>query len=484
MVLTGLNLGVLAFELILLFTGLIIFLTDKLINNKNYAFYFSLLGILGGLCFMLFTPFGEFTASFKTDFYSATIKLFLIIGSILILMISYCYLQEFSALNFGEYYGLLLFSLLGSFIAISSQDFLTLYLGLELMSIPVYFLIATSFVYQRFSLEGAIKYFIVGAIASLFFLLSLAIIYYCVGSLAFRNVFLNLAQGTFKKELLYALVFILTAFSIKLSLVPFHMWAPDAYEAAPLPITSFLASLIKLTLFSALIKVLVVAFSPLRSTLGELLIPMSLITLLIGALLAIKQDNIIRMLAYSSITHVGYASLGLVTGDYLGYGFMIFYMVVYLFMTIGTFGLLIYLIKVRREFLQIPALGGLGKKLPFISFLFLIFLFSLTGIPPTAGFMAKFYIFIILLKGNFFWVALLALLFSIIGAYPYLRVIKSLYMDKPFYSIERKPYGFSLLFPVLICCLVILLLGIYPKGVVDFIQRTLQIYLSLLYFHF
>ncbi len=484
MVTLSLNFGALALELVFLFMGLFIFLIDKFINNKNYAFYLAFIALVVGLGFLLFTPFGEFTQAFKTDFYATTIKLFLLIGFLLVLFISYFYLQTFKALNVGEYYGLLLFSGMGAFVMLSSQDFLTLYLGMELMSIPVYFLIASSFVYRRASVEGALKYFIAGSLASLFYLLSLGIIYYFIGAISFKEVFIKLAQGLYKKEMILALLLILSAFSVKLSLVPFHMWAPDAYEASPLPVTSFLASLIKFALMAAFIKILIVAFAPLKISLGELLIPITLLTLLVGALLAIKQDNIIRMLAYSSITHAGYASLGLLSGDFLGYGFTIFYMFVYLFMTVGTFGLLIYLAKLKREFLEIPALSGLSKDLPLISFFVLVFFFSLAGIPPTAGFMAKFYLFVMLIKSNLLWVALLALLFSIIGAYPYLRVIKVIYMDKPLHVVEKERYGFSMLFPVLISLLVVILLGIYPKPVIDFIQRTLYLYLSLLYFHF
>lgn len=479
----NLNFTALGLELLFLITGLAIFLIDKFINNKNYAYYISLIVLTIGVFFLLFTPFGEFTSAFKTDFYSTTLKFFLLIAFFLIIFISYNYLQAFEALNFGEYYGLMLFSIMGAFIMLSSQDLLTLFLGMELMSIPVYFLIATAFVYRRTSLEGALKYFIVGSVASLFFLLGLGIVYYLMGSVYFKEIFMKLAQNMYKKELILALLLILAAFSIKLSLVPFHMWAPDAYEASPLPITTFLASLIKFALFGALIKLIMTAFAPLRVDLGSLLIPISLLTILIGALLAIKQDNIIRLLAYSSIAHAGYASLGLISGDFLGYGFIIFYMYIYLFMTIGTFAILIYLVRLKREFLEIPLLAGISKDLPLISFFLLLFFFSLAGIPPTAGFMAKFYIFIALLKANYLWVALLGLLFSVIGAYPYLKVIKVLYMDKPLLTATKTRYSISFLIPLLISAFVILFFGIFPKTLVDFIQRTLYLYLSFLYFH-
>lgn len=479
----NLNFSVLAVELIFLITGIFFFLVDKFIKNKNYAYYLVFLAILLGFGFLMFTPFGDFTKAYQKDFFSATIQLFLLIGAFLIVLISYTFLQEFRALNYGEFYGLFLFSLIGAFVMVASQDLLTLYLGMELMSIPVYFLIASNFVYGRNSLEGSLKYFIAGALASAFIILGLALVYHSQGSLIFKDIFTNLAQGLNKKELFVALILILAGFSIKLSLVPFHMWAPDAYQSSPLPVTTFLAGIVKFALMGAFIKIMILGFSPLRVELGTFLIPIALITVLIGSLLAIKQDNIVRMLAYSSVAHVGYASLGFLPGDYLGYGFILFYMLLYLFTTIGTFGLLIYLASIKREFLEIPSMSGISQKLPLVAFLILVLFFSLAGVPPTAGFMAKFYIFIMLVKGNFIGVAILALLFSVIGAYPYLRVIKVIYMDKPLYDYEKERYSISLFIPIILSLFIVLLFGVYPKPAVDFIQRTLYLYMNMLLFH-
>ncbi|WP_265733716.1 NADH-quinone oxidoreductase subunit N, partial [Acinetobacter baumannii] len=202
------------------------------------------------------------------------------------------------------------------------------------MSIPIYFLIATNFLYQRRSIEGAIKYFIVGALGSLFFILALGIFYYLSGSLYFDTILTKVAQGDRREEFLAGIAFLLVGFSIKLSLVPFHMWAPDAYEASPIPVTAYLAGFIKVAVLSALIKVLILAFSPIKDDVGQLLLWVALLSILVGSVLAIIQENLIRLLAYSSIAHMGYAMLGLVSGQYVGYGFSIFYGFVYLFMTL------------------------------------------------------------------------------------------------------------------------------------------------------
>lgn len=483
----SLNLGVIYLELILLFTGLFLFLVDRFISKKGYAFWLSLFVALFLVVLLLVLPFGEFTRAFKTDFYSATLKFLLSTGLIFILVLSYDFLSKFKALNLGEYYGLIFFSVLGVYIMLSSQDFLTLFLGMELMSIPIYFLIASSYVYKKVSIEGAIKYFVVGAIGSLFYILALGIAYYMTGSLYFDALFSKLVQGLYKSEIFIAsltFLFLLIAFSIKLSLVPFHMWAPDAYEASPLPITAFLAGIIKFAMLATLIKLLILAFSPLKIDIGKLLIPTALLTILIGSLLAIKQDHIVRLLAYSSIAHVGYATLGLVSGDFTGYGFSLFYMFVYLFMTIGSFALLIYLAKIKESMLLIPQLSGLAQQLPLVSFFILLIFFSLAGIPPTAGFMAKFYLFVVLVKSKYLWVAIFALIFSILGAYPYLRVIKVIYMDSPVVKVSKAPYSMFFLIPTIVSLLIILFLGIYPSPMVNFISRSLNLYISLHFFHF
>lgn len=482
----GLNLNVGAFflELILLVTGLFFFLVDRFISRKSYAFWICLLLCIFSGFIILFIPFGEFTKAFRNDFYSATLKFLLIFGFFFVVILAKEYLVTFRALEYGEFYGLLIFSLFGSFIMLSSQDFLTLFLGLELTSIPIYFLIATNFLYQRRSIEGAIKYFIVGALGSLFFILALGIFYYLSGSLYFDIILTKVAQGDRREEFLAGIVFLLVGFSIKLSLVPFHMWAPDAYEASPVPVTAYLAGFIKFAVLSALIKVLIIAFSPIKDDVGQLLLWIALLSILVGSVLAIIQENLIRLLAYSSIAHMGYALLGLVSGEYVGYGFSIFYGFVYLFMTLGLFSVIIYLYRYNRNILEISNLAGLAKELPLFSFMALIFLFSLAGIPPTAGFMAKFYVFVVLIKGGFLISAVLGLLFSVIGAYPYLRILKVIYMDRPSVSFNRGAFSFLTYLALYISAFLVILLGIYPQPAIEFIQRTLYLYLTFQFLHF
>jgi NADH-quinone oxidoreductase subunit N len=479
-----LNLSLIAGEIILILISSLIFLVDRFIKNKVYAFVISLLTLVFLNFLIFFIPFGKFTYSYSVDFYSSTVKLFLIFGSILLVFVYYNFLQDYQKLNYGEVYALTLFSLLGASIAVSAMDFVTLYLGIELLSIPVYFLIATNAVYDKKNVEGALKYFVVGCLSSVLLWLAIGIVYYQCGTLEFKEVLFNSAQLPNKNYLVLAVLILIAGFSIKMALVPFHMWAPDAYQASPIPITAFIAGIMKLAVLSALVKVLMVSFTPVRLEVRELLIPIVLLTILVGNVMAIKQDHIVRMLAYSSVAHSGYAFLGLISAEFYGYAFAIFYMVIYLFTTIGIFAVLTYLTRLNQDYMMIPNLSGLSKALPMVSFLMLVFLFSLAGIPPTAGFMAKFYLFLSLIKGGQIIVAILAIVFSVIGAYPYLRVLKVIYMDPLPAEPSKVSYGLTFFIPSFVTLFLIIILGVFPDYVSSFILRTFYLYISLLYFHF
>jgi NADH-quinone oxidoreductase subunit N len=479
-----LNLSLIASEIILILISSLIFLVDCFIKNKVYAFVISLLTLVFLNFLIFFIPFGKFTYSYSVDFYSSTVKLFLLFGLILLVFVYYNFLQDHQKLNYGEVYSLTLFSLLGASIAVSAMDFVTLYLGIELLSIPVYFLIATNAVYDKKNVEGALKYFVVGCLSSVLLWLAIGVIYYQCGTLEFKEVLFNSTQLPNKNYLVLAALVLIAGFSIKMALVPFHMWAPDAYQASPIPITAFIAGIMKLAVISALVKVFMISFTPVRVEVRELLIPIVLLTILVGNVMAIKQDHIIRMLAYSSVAHAGYAFLGLISAEFFGYAFAIFYMVIYLFTTIGIFALLTYLSRLDQDYMMIPNLSGLSKALPMVSFLMLVFLFSLAGVPPTAGFMAKFYLFLSLIKGGQIIVAILAIVFSVIGAYPYLRVLKVIYMDPLPAEPSKVSYGLTFFIPSFVALFLIIILGVFPDYVSSFIQRTFYLYLSLLYFHF
>jgi len=477
----NLNFNILFPEIFFILVSSIIFLVDKFISNKNYAFYFTLIAIAFATFFLLFTPFGVFTKAYQSDFFSATLKLLLLFGAFLVVLVSYSYLQTFNRMNYGEYYGLILFSLVGSFLMLSAMDLITIDLSMELMSFPVYFLIALHFVEDRKSLEGALKYFLLGSLGSVFFLIGIGIIYYLTHTVDLI-LFSKLVHGvTQKKLLLLGFLFLLGGFSIKLALVPFHMWSPDAYESAPLPITSFIAGLVKFVVMATLVKVIILGFGELKLSIADLLLPIALLSIFVGNVLAIKQDDIVRMLAYSSIAHAGYALLGLVAGDYIGYSFTIFYMFVYMIMTIGVFAVLVALAQKDKKFLRIPELKGLSKSSGFLSFLLLVFMFSLAGIPPTGGFIAKLYLFLALIKTEHIVTAIIAILLSVIGAYPYLRVLKVVYMEPSQEKVEFS-YGTTFLIPAIVTTALILLIGIFPKPWTELVYKTVFFYVTMLFY--
>ena len=473
----NLNFGVILPELLFLVIASLIFLVDKFIKNKSYAFYLSIITL--GVGTLLVFHFGNFTNAYRNDLYTILFKIFFTFGTLLILAISYNYFSDYKNLKYGEYYALLLFSLLGGYFMISAMDLITVDLSMELLSFPVYILIALNFLENKKSLEGAIKYFLLGSLGGVFILMGIGVIYYYTHSVSFSVISEVISNSFITKGILLGFLLMLTGFSIKLSLVPFHMWSPDAYESAPVPVTSFIAGLVKFIVIATLVKIIILGFGGIKAEIGKLLIPIALLTILIGNTLAVKQDNIIRMLAYSSIAHAGYAILGIIGADYMNYRFTLFYMFVYMLMTIGTFSLLIVLARRDKSLLWIPNLKGLSKSSPFLSFLFLIFMFSLAGVPPTAGFIAKFYLFMALVKAHYILVAVLAILFSVIGAYPYLRVLKVIYMEdtEKRYSFS---YGMSFLVPVLLTSFLIIVIGVFPQPWDNLFHKAIYCCISFL----
>ncbi len=477
-----LNFNVIGLELLFFLIGCLLFFVKDFIKKEQAAFFLSLVTLLFALIFVFFLPFGDFTQSFRLDFFSSSMKFLMIFGGILILLLSRGYFNKYLVLNYPEYFGLLFFSLLGSFVMVSAMDLLTFYIAIELMSFPVYFLIAMGYKINKKGIEGAFKYFFLGVFSSVFFILGIAILYAYTGSFFFKDLIFVLGKKGTHWEILLGALFVIAGISIKLSFVPFHMWAPDAYEGASLPITAFMSGIIKFSVLATLVKVMLMAFFPLRIEIGKIFLPIVLLTILGGNLMAIKQQNLVRMLAYSSIAHAGYASLGFIIADFTGYTFTVFYAFTYMIMSIGAFGLVAWLESCDKRLVEIPNLGILGKKNGLVSFLILLFMFSLAGIPPTAGFVAKFYLLLGLVKAGSWLIAVLVLLFSVIGAYPYIRVVKCVYMDKALEKVELRPFKWEFWLPIGLCSVLILLMGIYPQPFASFFYKTMFLYLSFFYF--
>ncbi len=342
----------------------------------------------------------------------------------------------------GEFITLLLFALLGMMIMISAASFLTVYLGLELMSLCLYAMVALNRD-SSLSTEAAMKYFVLGALSSGLLLYGMSMIYGATGTLQINEVARVTAQlagtGTDRAFLVFGLVFVVAGLAFKIGVAPFHMWIPDVYHGAPTAVTLVIGSAPKLAAFAMAIRLLVNGLPDLAHDWQEMLALLALLSMAIGNITAIAQSNLKRMLAYSTIAHMGFMLLGLLSGVVGGnrlsaddaYGAALFYVIIYVMMSLGAFGMLLYCSRAGFECENLEDLKGLSRRSPWFAFIMLVLMFSLAGIPPTAGFYAKLAVLSAAVTAGYVWLAVLAVLLSLVGAFYYLRIIKLMYFDDP-----------------------------------------------------
>ncbi|MBI4003339.1 MAG: NADH-quinone oxidoreductase subunit N [Nitrospira defluvii] len=407
------------------------------------------------------------------DSYGAFWKLLLYIVTGLTVLLSLAYLKA-EQLNIGEYYGFILLALAGMMVMVSGADLLTIYLGTELMSLSLYVMAGLKRTEAR-SLEASAKYFVLGAFSSGILLYGISLLFGLAGSTRLPVIAEAIAtQGTGNPILSLALVLLAVGFGFKLAVVPFHMWTPDVYQGAPTSVTAFMAVASKAASFGAFLRVFVEGLGGVSADWSILFTVICLVTLALGNLVAIVQTNIKRMLAYSSIAHAGYALIGVVVAGRqggvaasTGLASVLLYLAIYSFMTLGAFALVGMLRKEGQESEQIEDYAGLAKREPLAAFFMLVFLVSLAGIPPTAGFIGKFYIFMAAVNGGMAWLAVVAVIFAAISAFYYLRIVMVMYMREPEGSAQshsRLETSPALSF-VLACALAgVVLLGLFPNG--------------------
>ncbi len=351
---------------------------------------------------------------------------------LLVSMGAFVYSRDYLAtrrLPGGEYLVLGLFAVLGMMVMVSANNFLTIYLGLELLSLALYAMVALHRDSAAAS-EAAMKYFVLGALASGMMLYGISILYGVTGSLDLHAVAATLYQHAEKSLLLvFGLVFVIAGIAFKLGVVPFHMWIPDVYEGAPTPVTLFLGTAPKLSGFAIAFRMLVEGMEIMVADWQQMLMVLAVLSMAIGNIVAIAQANIKRMLAYSTIAHMGFLLLGLVAGTQSGYAGSMFYVIAYALMSMGAFGMILLLTRVGFESDRIEDFKGLAERSPWFAFVMLMLMFSLAGVPPFVGFWAKWFVIKEALAAGFVWLAVLAVAFSIIGAYYYLRIIKLMYFD-------------------------------------------------------
>jgi len=443
-------------------------------NSSTLIYNLSIISLLICLALIFNFPISEnvelFKNSYKIDYLSSFTKILLISSGIFVLLLSNKYVQIID-INKIEYPILVLSSLLGMMVMVSSNDLILFYIGLELQSLSLYVLAS----FNRDNLlssESGLKYFILSALSSGLLLYGCSLIYGFSGSTNFFIIASNLTESSY--GLTFGIVFILVGLAFKISAVPFHMWAPDVYEGSPTSVTAFFAILPKIAALTIFIRVLYVPFFNLINDWQMIIIFLSIASMLFGSIAAIGQSNLKRLIAYSSIGHMGYALAGLSTGTNQGIQSSITYITIYIFMNLAFFGCILMLRRDDKYFENIYDLSGLSKHHPVLSFSFLIVLFSLAGIPPLAGFFAKFYIFTAVLEESMYFLAVIGLLSTVIAAYYYLRLIKIIYFDSTKEKYENN-HNIGLKLSLLISSIFILFYFIYPSWLTELIENIIII---------
>ena len=478
-------------EIALLVAGIAILLVDAFSKDprRGAAYSLSILTLFGLIAISWWQwSTGVMGTSFYglmvADSFSHLLKIASYIAVLVTLVYGRDYLQSRDMLRGGEIYVLVLFGLLGQMVMISAGNLLTIYLGLELMSLAMYALVALRRDHAP-ATEAAMKYFVLGSLASGFLLYGMSMIYGATGSLDLAVIGERVvADGPMQMALVFGLVFLVSGLAFKLGAVPFHMWVPDVYGGAPTAVTLALAAAPKLAAFAITMRLLVSGLGGLTIDWQPMLMILAVLSLIVGNLTAIMQTNFKRMLAYSTIAHIGFVLLGLLSGSPDGssavstfaYGSSLFYILTYVLTTLGTFGVILLLSHEGFECENIDDLKGLNKRNPVLAGVMLVLMFSLAGIPPLVGFYAKLVVLQAVVENGMLWLAVLAVIFSLIGAFYYLRVVKVIYFDEP--NPDRVVNSLSVVSKSVLTLNVgvIILLGILPGGLMaiclDVIRRS------------
>jgi NADH-quinone oxidoreductase subunit N len=470
-------LGAVAPALIVFAAGLLVLLLDLVPPRASKD---HLGGVaLGGIVLALLASIGiglwgyqarGFRDMVLLDEYALFFHVVICYASALAVLLSLDYLRRQGAAS-GEYYALVLFSTSGMLLLASAGDLLIVFLGIELMSLALYVL-AGLFKTRLSSSEASMKYFLLGAFATGFLLYGVALIYGATGSTNLDRIATAAAARPRDTLLTIGLGLMLVGFGFKISSVPFHMWAPDVYEGAPTPVTALIATGSKAAAFAALIRVLVVSLKAAQPDWTALLWAVAAVTMTAGNVIAIAQSNLKRMLAYSSIAHVGYMLVGLVAGGVSGTGAVLFYLLAYTFTTAGAFGVILLCERADGEAVEVGDYAGLARRHPVLAFTLTLFLLSLIGIPPLGGFVGKFYLFGSAVRAGYVWLTVVAVLNSAIAAYYYLRVIVYMYMREPEGAGARLVPSFAGGVALFLALVGVVLLGVAPAPFVDLAQAA------------
>lgn len=474
----SLNIAIAMPEVFLLAMACLVLLVDVYLpqEKRNLTYIFTQFSLIITLVLLLANQTEvrvlAFNDLFVQDAMADALKMFIVIISFGVFVYSREYLQQRNIFK-GEFYVLGLFSIVGMMLMVSANNLLMLYLGLELLSLCLYALVAFSRDDGNAS-EAAMKYFILGAIASGMLLYGMSILYGLSGSLqiseiAHAVIATTTGQGADNAQnigMVFALVFIVVALAFKLGAVPFHMWMPDVYHGSPTAVTALIGTAPKLAGFAMIMRLMVEALGGLQADWQQMVIVLSVLSLAVGNIIAIAQSNIKRMLAYSTISHVGFILLGILAGTAEGYSSAMFYTITYAMMSLGGFGVIMLMARQGFEADQITDLAGLNQRSPWFAFIMMILMLSMAGVPPTVGFWAKLAVLTAVVDVDLVWMAVIAVFFSIIGIFYYLRIIKIMYFDD---AVETQPLecGRDMQIALSTNGLAILALGLYPAALMS-----------------
>jgi NADH-quinone oxidoreductase subunit N len=425
---------------------------------------------VAGIALVMLPPgkLTTFGSSFVVDDFARFLKMLALVGSAAAIAMSLDYAEKERQQRF-EYSVLILLSTLGMLMLISASDLIALYLGLELMSLPLY-VAAASYRDSLRATEAGLKYFVLGALSSGMLLYGASLVYGFTGTVSFAGIAQAAAQGG--TGLIFGIVFLFAGFCFKVSAVPFHMWTPDVYEGAPTPVTAFFAAAPKVAGIAMFVRVAVVAFPSIATQWQQIVVFVSIASMVLGSFAAIGQRNIKRLMAYSSIGHMGFALIGLAAGTSEGVQGVLVYIAIYVTMTLGVFAVILSMRRSTGMVETTDQLAGLARTHPTTAFFMAMLLFSMAGIPPLAGFFAKFYVFLAAIKAGLYILSVIGVVASVVGAYYYLAIIKAMYFDEPAEAFVEMPYELRVV--LLLCGLFNILFFVYPGPLVGLASAAAQ----------
>ncbi|MCX5847393.1 MAG: NADH-quinone oxidoreductase subunit N [Deltaproteobacteria bacterium] len=488
-IIPAINWASIAPELVIFITALVVLLVGAFFPRVSSGFIagISLLGV--ALSFLVTASlWGSSELAFANmlalDNYSLFFNFIFLICTGLTILASIGYFGKFSeSVEHAEYYGLILFSCVGMMFMSAGADLITIFLGLETMSISIYILAA--FVKKDIKgNEAALKYLLLGAFSTGFLLYGIALVFGATGSANLVAIYkyLNVPAKVFSPMLLFGMGLLIVGFGFKIASVPFHMWTPDVYEGAPTTVTAFMSAGVKAAAFAAFLRIFVYALPSLQPDWTVILWVLAVLTMTIGNLAALLQENIKRMLAYSSIAHAGYIMIGMVAAkhaaDDMGTYSILYYLMAYTFMNVGAFIIVILYGRKAEDNLNISDYAGMGYKYPVLGATMAIFMFSLAGIPPTAGFIGKFYVFAAAIKGGFIDLAIIGVINSVLSVYYYLRVTIMIYMREPTTDMPPLQFSRAATLATTIAALATLILGIFPEKFISLARQSVSLLLG------